>query len=269
MKHDTLDTLPTLSVVIMHLNDSESIVHTLESIKEIADEIIILDGGSHKYHIDNICEFMNDDSRMHIITHRWKGIDGLQRNNYLQYPSKDWVLVIDSDEVLSDNSFMLKELAHNIEKQLEQGVNAPICFDVHMIHFIYNFALIDATVEKHFVPRRFWKRVPGLWYPLTKHNVLQGIPEDRVAQTEEVTMFHYSHTKGMGKIMEKYRDGLKRSNTQDPKWFKWWKDNLLNGEYEVKPFTGIHPWPIRKVLEEDPTKDIGMWKVISDQYGGV
>jgi glycosyltransferase involved in cell wall biosynthesis len=268
MERDSLEVLPTLSVIIMHLNDSESIIYTLESVKDLADEIIILDGGSYKYHLDAISDFMQDDSRMRVVVNAWRGIDGLQRNRYLQYPSCDWVLVIDSDEVLSDNGFMLKEVAQDVENRFKNGeVDVPICFNVHMEHFVYNYSLVDATLPRHYVPRRFWKRVPGLWYPLTKHNVLQGIKESQISNLDEVTIFHYSHTKGMHKIIEKYRDGMKRSNTQDPKWFKWWKDSLLNGDYPVKKFEGKHPWPVQKILDEDPTKVLGNYYVVSDQYG--
>jgi len=222
------------------------------------DEVIIIDGGSYKHHIDNINKWFKDP-RIRIIHNEFEGLDGMQRNKYLEYASKDWILVIDSDEVLSDNGYELKEIA-------KQSKNNTTVYDVHMIHFIYNLNNVDTTRPKHYVPRRFFKNVPGMQYEdLLKHPVLKG-PFTNVGLIDNVTIYHYSHCKGLlHSVRWKYEDNIKRSKMHDPKFMNWWRKALLLGYYNTAPLVkgsdeeiaSLHPYPIRRLIIEDVERE---WK---------
>lgn len=250
--------LPTLSVCIIHKNDSQSLRFCLESVLNVADEIIIIDDRSEKHHLDFIHDRFKD-SRIRIVSFDGKGLDGLIRNKYLEYATKDWVLVIDSDEVLSDNGFMLKEIA----KRVENDPSLPFVYDVHMVHFIYHLNSIDNSLPEHFVLRRFFKRVDGLYYQMDrKHHVLLG-PFSRVGKLEDVTIYHYSHVKGLlHSVRWKYEDNIKKSQIHDPEFMNWWRRSLLNGTYptarlhdNMDEVASLHPYPVRRLLEEDVSKE--------------
>lgn len=82
-----------LSVVIITYNEEKNIRRCLESIRAVADEIVIVDSFS----TDNtkaICQQYN----AHFIQQGFAGY-GQQKNTALEYASNDFVLSLDADEV--------------------------------------------------------------------------------------------------------------------------------------------------------------------------
>jgi len=211
---------------------------SLESILSIADEVIIIDGGSTDGTLELIDSFHSKKIKVIYkkFLHDSLGADGIQRNEYLKYVTKDWVLVIDADEVLGDNGFMLKKIAEE---------NSFDAYDLRMVHFVDNLAFVDATKEEHLVTRRFFKNKPGLKYPEKEHAILEGYSNPGVIT--DVTLFHYGFTFGVWKNLKKYRMNLKKSN-YSPEWLRDWIDSRLLGKYPSKPFEGEHPMPIKELI---------------------
>lgn len=87
---------PSLSVAIISLNEEARIAQCLESVRAIAQEIIIVDSGSTDDTI-KIAESMG----ARVYREGWKGFVA-QRNSVLEKCSCEWVLFLDCDEVLSD-----------------------------------------------------------------------------------------------------------------------------------------------------------------------
>jgi glycosyltransferase involved in cell wall biosynthesis len=84
-----------LSGVIITYNEADRLEATLESIKEICDEIVVIDSGSTDETI-SIAERFN----CKIFTKKFEGY-GVQKQFAIEKASNDWVLVIDADEVVS------------------------------------------------------------------------------------------------------------------------------------------------------------------------
>ncbi len=85
-----------LSVVIITYNEERSIARCLESVKEIADEIIVVDSYSTDKTIE-ICNFHGAK----VFKHKFEG--HIQQKNYaLEKTSYFYTLSLDADEVLSD-----------------------------------------------------------------------------------------------------------------------------------------------------------------------
>jgi glycosyltransferase involved in cell wall biosynthesis len=85
-----------LSVVIIAYNEEHNIARCLDSIKEIADEIIVVDS----YSTDKTVEICNSYGAK-IIHHKFEG--HIQQKNYaLDKTSFYFTLSLDADEVLSD-----------------------------------------------------------------------------------------------------------------------------------------------------------------------
>jgi (heptosyl)LPS beta-1,4-glucosyltransferase len=87
--------MPQLSAYIMAQNEEGRIRNTLESIKDVVDEIVVIDGGSTDRTVD-ICKEYTDK----VYTHPFEGY-AKQRKYALTKVSGDWVLAIDADETLS------------------------------------------------------------------------------------------------------------------------------------------------------------------------
>jgi glycosyltransferase involved in cell wall biosynthesis len=85
----------TLSVTIITLNEEANIVRTLESVKSIADEVILVDSGS----TDATVELARARGAK-VFVEPWKGF-AAQENSALAKGTCDWILSLDADEEVS------------------------------------------------------------------------------------------------------------------------------------------------------------------------
>lgn len=85
----------TLSVVIIALNEEQSLGDCLESV-EWASERIVLDGGS----TDRTCEVARAHGARVELAADWQGF-GVQKNRALDLATGQWVLSLDADEQVS------------------------------------------------------------------------------------------------------------------------------------------------------------------------
>ncbi len=111
----------TLSVAIITLNEEKNLGRTLESVKNFADEIIIVDSGS----TDKTKEIAKKYGAK-FFYQKWLGF-GPQRNKAIDLSTSDWILNIDADEEIS------KELAKKI---LEIKNQKKTSADVYKINFM-------------------------------------------------------------------------------------------------------------------------------------
>lgn len=84
----------TLSVILITKNEADRVERCLLSVKDLADEIIILDSGSTDETV-SICQKYSDN----IEITDWPGF-GKQKQRALDKATCDWVLSIDADEAL-------------------------------------------------------------------------------------------------------------------------------------------------------------------------
>ncbi len=107
--------MSSLSVVLIVKNEAENVKKCLDKIKDIADEVIVLDSGSTDETV-NICKtygakvFNNDD---------WPGF-GKQRQIAQSYATKDWVFMLDADEHFTEQS--RKEIRGIVENNEQNTV---------------------------------------------------------------------------------------------------------------------------------------------------
>ena len=84
-----------LSIGIITYNEENRIGRTLDAIKDIADEIIVVDSESTDRTVE-IAKFKGAQ----VFVEKWKGY-GSQKNSVLEKCKGEWVLLIDADEVIS------------------------------------------------------------------------------------------------------------------------------------------------------------------------
>jgi len=99
----------TLSVCIITRNEEANLGRTLASLKEIADEIIIVDSGS-----TDATTTIAQSFGAKVFAEPWKGF-ARQKNSSLAKATCDWILSLDADEEVSP------ELATSIKKLLKSG----------------------------------------------------------------------------------------------------------------------------------------------------
>lgn len=191
-----------LSVVILTKNEERNIERAIKSVKDIADEIVVVDSGSTDRTVE-IAESLGAK----VFYNRWVNF-AVQRNFGESVVSNSWVLMLDADEEVSE------ELFQSIKKELE-----------------------NPRYQAYEVPRRTYylgKFLKYTWYPewrlrLFKKGVLkyEGDLHEDVLFLEKVStgrlkgdLYHYSYrslyhqytktvnyAKGMAEIY--YKNGKK------------------------------------------------------------
>lgn len=91
-----------LSVVISALNEENKIAKCLDSVKNLAEEIILVDNGS----IDNTVKIaLQYTKKIYSQVNDVYNID-LQKNLGIEKATSKWILVLDADEIVSDDLAM-------------------------------------------------------------------------------------------------------------------------------------------------------------------
>ncbi|MDR0454248.1 MAG: glycosyltransferase family 2 protein [Deferribacteraceae bacterium] len=96
-----------LSVSIISFNEEKNIARTLEAVKGLADEIIVVDSLS----TDNTVA-LAESVGAKVFIEKWKGHIA-QKNSALEKCSGEWILALDCDEVVTP------ELRESIEKVIK------------------------------------------------------------------------------------------------------------------------------------------------------
>lgn len=101
-----MDKLP-LSVAIIAYNEEDIIGRTLGAVKDIAAEIIVVDS-----HSTDRTREIAESYGAKVYVEDWKGYAG-QKNSALEKCTKEWILFLDADEVVSE------ELKESIRQELK------------------------------------------------------------------------------------------------------------------------------------------------------
>lgn len=110
----------SLSVCIITLNEEANLGRTLQSVKGLADEIIVVDSGSTDSTVSIAQSF-----GAKVSIEPWKGF-AAQKNSALAKATSEWILSLDADEEVSP------ELAASIQSLFKSG-KAP-SFDAYTMN---------------------------------------------------------------------------------------------------------------------------------------
>ncbi len=92
---EKIDNMPVISVCMIVKNEEQYLENCLKSIKDIADEIVIVDTGSTDRTVEIAKKYTDK-----IYFHPWKDSFSEARNHYLEYATGDWIFQMDADEEL-------------------------------------------------------------------------------------------------------------------------------------------------------------------------
>ena len=139
-----------ISVVIITHNEERNILRCLNSVQDVADEIIVVDSGSTD-NTEKICT----DFGVKFVHQDWLGYSE-QKNFANSLASNDWILSIDADEELSD------ELKHSILRYKNKHISPDLVFSMNRLtnycgHWIRHCGWYpDRKI-------RIWNRKVGKW----------------------------------------------------------------------------------------------------------
>ncbi|NPA43922.1 MAG: glycosyltransferase family 2 protein [Chlorobi bacterium] len=167
-----------LSVVIITFNEEKNIDKCLLSVKDIADEIIVLDSFSTDK-TEEICKSHN----VKFFQHKFDG-HIQQKNRVVTYAKNEFVLSLDADELLSDK---LKKSISEIKETLK--------FDAYYFNRL-NFYCGKEIRHSAWYPDkkiRLWNKNKAKWGGVNPHDTVI-LQEGAKMQYLKGDLLHYSFT---------------------------------------------------------------------------
>lgn len=107
-----------LSVLYMVRNEEKTISESMSSIKDIADEIVVVDTGSS----DKTMHLCRQFHKVKMFSHAWTHNFSAPRNYGIKQCTGDWILYIDGDEVLDKQTASAVLKAVNSAKENVAGL---------------------------------------------------------------------------------------------------------------------------------------------------
>lgn len=170
--------METLSVVIITFNEEKNIGRCLESLRGLADEIVVVDSFStdktKEICLDFGARFFENPFEGHIQ----------QKNFALSLASGQWILSLDADEALDD------VLAHSIRK-LKEGAAAEVFTMNRLTNYCGQWIYHSGWYPDRKL--RLFRKGHALWGGTNPHDQLIPNVDSRVHHLKG-NILHYSYT---------------------------------------------------------------------------
>jgi len=170
--------VPQISVVIITYNEEHNIARCLESVKSIADEIVVLDSFS-KDRTEEIC-------RAHGAKFFQHAFDGhiQQKNRAITYASFPHILSLDADEAL--DATLQQSIAHVKQNWAHDGyyMNRLTNYCGHWVRHCNWYP--DTKL-------RLWDSRKGHWTGLNPHDKYELLAGDKNTMHIKGDILHYSY----------------------------------------------------------------------------
>jgi glycosyltransferase involved in cell wall biosynthesis len=172
-----------LSACMIVKDEEKQLPRCLDSIKDLCDEIIIVDTGS----TDNTCGIALSYGAK-IFYHPWQNDFSLHRNQAFGYASGEWLLVIDADEEL--NIPDVKEFRRRL-RLIKDNVNS--------LHVTVT-EIKEGEVSGSWLGPRFFRQSANPYYEGIVHN---KIHIEGISAATDIVLKHYGYHLSKEKMEEK------------------------------------------------------------------
>ncbi len=181
-----------LSLCMIVKNEEERLSECLDSIKELVDEIIVLDTGSTDKTIAIAKKF-----GAIVPTFKWNNDFSSARNEALKYVTKDWVLVLDADEIIN------KEAIPQIKKYIAQKDSLVVNLVRYEVGASQSpYSLVSRLFRNHSSISFFRPYHSSIDESITK--LLEVENCWKIVDLPIVSIFHYGYTPGQILSLNKY-----------------------------------------------------------------
>ncbi|MRX72192.1 glycosyltransferase [Bacillus lacus] len=183
---------PTLSICMIIKNEEEVLTRCLESIKGIADEIIIVDTGS-----TDSSKFIGIKYTNMVFDYKWEGNFSNARNFAASKATGEWILALDADEYVDRESLL------NFKEELKENPPEENIIAVQIVNFLGTSGN-STSLNYH---ERLYKNDGSIMYYRNIHELLKHKDSKENRGLVEFQIFHTGY---MGKV-EKEKDKSKRN----------------------------------------------------------
>lgn len=180
--------MPPLSIFIITRDEADRIARTIEAVRSLSDDIVVVDSGSTDG-TQTIAERLG----ARVIFNPWPGY-GPQKRFAEEQCRHDWLLNIDADEVVPAG------LSAEIAALFANGAPAADAYKLRIAEIFpgegapHRFAYALAPV-------RLYSRLKGRYSPSPVHDRVDLAPDARIARLKGI-VHHYS-VRSLGEQMDK------------------------------------------------------------------
>lgn len=173
----------SISLCMIVRNEEHNLVRCLNSVRDIADEIIIVDTGS----TDRTIEIAKGFGAK-VFNHPWEGSFSKARNYSLKYATCDWVLILDADEeVWKEDAAKVKDIVR------DNNYTA--------ISFVVRNKFKDSTQECYANGIRLFRNFNGTYYDGIVHNMIKWSGKHL---DSSLSIIHHGYNESEDKMKEKF-----------------------------------------------------------------
>ena len=181
-----------LSLCMIVKNEEASLPKTLNSVKGIVDEMVVLDTGSTDRTVEIARKF---GARVHLF--EWCNDFSIARNEALKYVQGKWVLVLDADEVLTSE----------IVPEMKQAMKS----DRHLVINLIRHE-VGASQSPYSLVSRLFRNHPEVRFSRPYHamvddsvqELLQREPQWQVVYLSTIAILHYGYQPEAIAAQDKY-----------------------------------------------------------------
>lgn len=197
----------TLCMIVK--NEETSLPRCLDSVKDVVEEMIIVDTGSTDATIDIIKAY-----GANLYRFEWNNNFSTARNYGLQYVKTDWIISLDADEVL----------AKEIVPEIKAGIKSPQNL---LINFLRQE--VGANQSPYSLVSRCFRRHPQVYFNRPYHSMVDDSviklltvePDWQIIEIDKVGIYHYGYQPGAISSLDKdtrariIMEGFYRENPED------------------------------------------------------
>lgn len=180
--------MQTLSICAIYKNEEDKIVRYLRHLKGLSDEIILVDTGSDKLDLTGkIAQVIYPDIK--LFYHEFKDDFSEVRNYAISKATKDWILILDLDEIiLQKDHKLLREIIDT-----ETSADLIIFPRRHWLNLGMTKELKAPYPDHHL---RLFKNGKGIFYINKIHESIAGYTQKRVVTEIEIQHFNPCYDSG-------------------------------------------------------------------------
>lgn len=167
-----------LSIVILTKNEEQNIVRCLQSVKELSDDILVIDSGS----IDATIQLAKSNNAK-VINTQWLGYSAT-KNFGNQLAKNKWILSLDADEELNES------MRTHIRKIFSSTISESTAFSLQRKMVYAGKVLHHGSVSNEFRTRLFNKE-NARWNQTLVHEDIEFLCEVEL-RTLEGFVWHHS-----------------------------------------------------------------------------
>lgn len=164
---------PMVSACIVTQNCAYKLRRAIESVLPVADEIIVVDGGS----ADDTEEVARSFEKVEYHQQQWLDNYAIQKNHTINRASGDWILILDSDETIGVN--------------MRRKIRGLIRSRRHDCYIFPRYWIIDSD------PLRYVKS--NKLYPDYQQRLFRNLPCYRYVESRKAHIKFPDEVQGVGK----------------------------------------------------------------------